>query len=298
MRWLATLVVLVACARPAPVRQHEATLPPGCEHCHAEIAAEWNGSYHRAAYSDATFQRSLAIEEPKDRAFCIDCHAPEARTTGVNAGVGCISCHARPHAGDRAVNGCNGCHQFTFGDGRPALVQRTVDEHAASDFALASCESCHMPSRQGHRDHRFVSSHSPEQLRNGIQVHVERVDATHVRVRIDSLAGHAFPTGDMFRRATLLLFAEREDGAIVDSQERVFGRTWGAERGGTQFGHRRELSDTRLRGHHEELVELGTDQPIVRVQYELRFERILAMRAGEATIESSDVLHRGTVPMR
>jgi hypothetical protein len=47
---------------------------------------EWEGSFHRSAFVDATFQSSLALEEPKEHAFCTRCHAPAAARAGVAAG--------------------------------------------------------------------------------------------------------------------------------------------------------------------------------------------------------------------
>lgn len=109
------------------------------------------------------------------------------------------------------------------------------------------------------------------------------------RIDLTAWAGHAFPTGDMFRRARLLVFGEREDGAIVASEERVFGRTWGAD----ERGLRKELSDTRIRGHFAEDFALAGDGPIARVRYVLLFERVLAQRGGNVSLVSSDAIAEG-----
>ena len=263
--------VLSECAGPFVVPGREpsrSSTPPaggapatGCEGCHAAIAEEWQASFHRSAFVDETFQSSLAMEEPKDHAFCNGCHAPAAARAGVAVGVDCVSCHGgSPHEkreANRGSSSCKTCHEFTFDDGRPELVQKTVSEHAASDFASVPCSQCHMPGRDGHQDHRFLSGHAPERIARALQVRITRGSKeSSVRITIHSSAGHAFPTGDMFRRARLVVFAEGARGQIVANAERTFGRTWGGVRGGEHAGARTQLSDTRILGSWQEDVEL------------------------------------------
>src|SRR5690606_24631065 len=113
-----------------------------CESCHAEIVAEWRASFHRAAFTDSVFQASFELERPEDRPFCVGCHAPllaRGWAGGATEGVTCSSCHEAVHerleqgaparARRDAADGtrvCAGCHEFTFGDGRDELVQKTV----------------------------------------------------------------------------------------------------------------------------------------------------------------------------
>lgn len=306
-------VVVAASPAPAPALIAAADdAAASCETCHAAIASEWRASFHRAAFTDATFQASLAMEEPKDHAFCTRCHAPAAAAPargGVAAGVDCAACHASAHAGAGAGAGsaagagaaaadaaCAGCHQFTFGDGRPDLVQETVSEHAASSYAGVRCAECHMPVRDGHRQHRFVSGHAPSQLARAVHVEVtrdgEKPNALRVVIRVD--VGHAFPTGDMFRRARLVVFAEGARGEIVAEAERTFGRTWGGVASGEHAGAREQRSDTRIRGTWCERIDLEAPAaPIVRVRWTLIYERVLAMRGPHVSIASSDSITEG-----
>ena len=286
----AWVFVAAGCAGPFVVPAHDASRqspsprpgPPatGCESCHAAIATEWQSSFHRAAFVDETFQSSLAMEEPKDHAFCNGCHAPAAARAGVAVGVDCIACHGgSPHERAQAAAGsssCKACHEFTFGDGRPELVQKTVSEHAVSAFASVPCAQCHMAARDGHTDHRFLSGHAPERIAHALEVDVARSrKESSLRFTIRSSAGHAFPTGDMFRRARLVVFAEGARGQIVASAERTFGRTWGGVRGGEHTGARTQLSDTRILGSWQEDVELeAPSAPIVRVRWTLVYERV------------------------
>ncbi len=263
----------------------------GCSSCHADIAQEWQASFHRTAFSDSTFQASLALEEPKDRAFCTNCHAP---THVAAEGVGCASCHAAPHRREPAslaAASCAPCHEFTF-EGRSELVQKTASEHRGSAFAGTACVACHMPQRSGHRDHRFVSGHAPGAFAPAVHVSASRSGSSvQVAIRVD--AGHDFPTGDMFRRARLLVFAEREDGQIVADAERVFGRTWGAIAHGPDAGARTQLTDSRIRGTWQETIPLDADTPVARVRYTLLYERLVAASGDHVSVRSSDALVEG-----
>ena len=239
------------------------------------------------------------MEELKDHAFCNHCHDPAAARAGVGAGVDCISCHGssahRLPKEEAGSSSCATCHEFTFDDGRPELVQKTATEHAASDFASVTCVDCHMGDSGGHKDHRFLSGHAPERVGRALRVGVMRGSKeSSLHVSIQSSAGHAFPTGDMFRRARLVVFAEGARGQIVANAERTFGRTWGGVSGGAHAGARTEVSDTRIRGSWEEDVELeAPSAPITHVKWSIVYERVIAMRGAHVTLASSDVVAEG-----
>lgn len=272
-----------------------------CETCHAEIAQEWAGSFHRAAFTNPTFQASLALEEEKDRAFCTNCHAPRSEASGID----CVACHGArfeaPHGREattrtvaQRVAACASCHEFSFPD-REELVQKTVSEHAASPHADVACADCHMPRRGDHRDHRFVGGHSIERVRSAVEVFAERAGARGVRVVIRTHTGHAFPTGDMFRRVRLQVFAEGPQGEILADAERVFERTWTGIAGSESASARTEASDTRLRGTWESLVDLDASRPITRVRWQLRYDRVLSSRGEQRALVSSDLVREGEV---
>lgn len=287
----ALLVLALGCGK-----REEKVATPGppatnaCGTCHAAIAAEWNGSFHHTSATDRTYQASLAHEEPKDRAFCTGCHAPR----GEAAGIDCVTCHGAsfeaPHARvAMPTAACASCHEFAF-EGRTELVQKTASEHAASAFASVPCADCHMPVRDGHRDHRFLAGHAPETVARSVHVEAAREGEAAVRVAIRSDAGHAFPTGDMFRRVRLEVFAEGARGEIVGSAERVFERTWSSV---PQTAARTQASDTRIRGEWQSVLPLEPTAPIARVRWRLHYERVVATRGPYATLASSDVLREG-----
>ncbi len=203
-----------------------------CEACHEDVAASWRGSMHRQSFTGADFASAFA-REPRE--FCRSCHAPHAdptRGTKIGEleriGVGCVTCHVAaphesrpddPHAGLRPAandpsSACAGCHEFGFPDAPDLLMQSTLLEHARSPAAQTSCIDCHMPRSDalgGRRDHGFSASRDVGMLRRAVAIEAERVAPERVRIRLAPReVGHAFPTGDMFRR--VLVSAQAYDG--------------------------------------------------------------------------------------
>jgi hypothetical protein len=217
------LVVAAACGgsrasvepRPAPPLLSESS----CASCHAQAADDWRGSMHHASFTSGDFQRSYA-EEPRD--YCVDCHAPLPDRT---AGIGCTACHAadQRHASrapDRAhatTKECRSCHDFDV-PGAPTMLQGTEREHRASAFAERSCESCHMQRGGGHR---FDVTRNRDFLARAIRVSDAQLDAAHgaLVVRVASHGvGHRFPTGDLFRRLTVVVAAYDRADALRCAQ--------------------------------------------------------------------------------
>jgi hypothetical protein len=279
---------LVALPGPAP-RARDAGYDPraaneACASCHQEIAAEWRGSMHQEAWIDPVFQEAYQIEQ---QAFCRGCHAPEAdseQDPGAGAaavGVGCTTCHVQDNrivgaapASDEAPHpvfadarmatqaACASCHQFDFpGLGLP--MQDTLSEHARSSFADVACQACHMPPVNGpgerrHRSHAFAVFADPAMIRSAARVQAERSDAASIEVEITSaIVGHAFPTGDMFRRLEVRAHAVDAAGDVIATADPVFlgrvfgdrpahGAALGAGLGSSPSFRRTEISDTRV----------------------------------------------------
>lgn len=251
-----------------------------CVSCHQEIAAEWRGSMHREAWIDPVFQQAYEIEQ---QAFCRGCHAPEADpahepSSGAGAvGVGCTTCHVQagqivgagppsdeaphpvftdPRLATRAA--CASCHQFDFpGLGMP--MQDTLGEHARSSFAAVACQACHMPEvsdsgGQTHRSHSFAVFSDPAMIRSAATVEAERTSGDAIVITIASaVVGHAFPTGDMFRRLEVRASAVDELGVVIAQADPVhLGRSFGDRpahgvgAGASPSFRRTELGDTRI----------------------------------------------------
>jgi len=283
-----------------------------CEGCHQEIAAEWRASQHRTAFSDPTFQAALAIE-PK--AFCRNCHAPEdpdARTADGphTLGVGCVSCHlagevvistAEPgvsfasHRVSRSLAfgsaaACAGCHEFPFDDGERRVgaldMQRTVSEHASGPDHERSCASCHMPrTSAGHRSHAFASTRDADSLRGSVIARAERTSATRVRLELTSAGvGHAYPTGDLFRRIAVKAEVEGDEHRVLASATRYLARHFATGR--DRFGApiREELFDDRLLPGETSVIELelGSRARDLPVRWFVSLERVLSVADHEA----------------
>ena len=237
----------------------------GCVRCHQDIAAEWDASAHKSAYSDHYFQRSLALEP---QAFCRGCHAPEASPQKdapphlAEIGVACVSCHvidgrivstrgyAKTGADDHDVIGdprwaksdvCAGCHQFPFPSNPDLAMQRTMSEHASSSASGESCQSCHMKKGAGNRmGHGFVVDRAL--LGEAVEIDVALGPAGLSVTLAPGRIGHAFPTGDMHRQVELRAWALDARGRRSSPVVRhALGRHFSV-----RDGRRREISDTRL----------------------------------------------------
>jgi cytochrome c554/c'-like protein len=251
---------------PSPTGRDAATaaaLNASCTGCHRQIAAEWRTSFHAQSQQDAAYQRAFAIEP---LAFCQGCHAPETDAerpvpdAAADLGVGCVTCHVvgdqllasplqvgagkgtdrAPHAVTRTapfagVAPCAGCHEFAFPErvlrGQATLMQATVHEHAQSSTPELPCASCHMPSvgtgATRHRSHAFPGGHDPMFVKSALSVRAERRAANRVRLVLKSEAvGHAFPTGDLFRRLEVSAEAVGHDYQTVASARRYLSRHW------------------------------------------------------------------------
>ena len=80
-------------------------------------------------------------------------------------------------------------------------MQTTANEHAKSAHADSECATCHMIASGGHKNHRFdVVAMLPQ----AIIADVARASATRLAFRLrPGEIGHAFPTGDLFRRVSV-----------------------------------------------------------------------------------------------
>jgi hypothetical protein len=285
--WLLLGLTLIACvpepepgrardASPGDVEVDAAELPSEaeCRECHPEAAAQWADSRHHAAFVNPDFQRAYAREpDASSPGFCRDCHAPslasasiETRAEAEALGVGCHDCHvdagvvvtgpgrapAAPHALEVrdgfATDSCARCHEFEFPPGsRRAgeLMQLTMTEHRASPFADRSCGSCHLP----RGDHSLASTRDPEALARAVTATATREGDDLLVTLTPHEIGHAFPTGDLYRR--LEIHAERRvDGRRVASATRYLDREfvpWRARDGRINPRYREPVVDDRVR---------------------------------------------------
>ncbi|MBX3191855.1 MAG: hypothetical protein KF819_32995 [Labilithrix sp.] len=311
---LAPAPVEIAMPGPGPLARHDAaSRNAACESCHAEAAATWRSSLHARAWTDPVFERSFA-KEPA--AFCRDCHAPEVAAPAI--GVACVTCHdpkstgeilavpratsatseRAPHAvrrdsrfaGDGA---CASCHEFPFPDvaargGDGARMQRTIEEHAASRFADRTCASCHMPKlASGARGHAFAVE---PMLARALVVRATRSDEG---VRIDlspGEIGHAFPTGDLFRR--LVIVAEVADDPRARA-ERALARRFRFETNAEGAKIQREIGDDRVAAPKTVEIVLGPEARGREIAWRVEWQRVVSMRGDVAEIASAVIVASG-----
>ncbi|WP_438035575.1 multiheme c-type cytochrome [Sorangium sp. So ce204] len=217
---------------------------------------------------------------------------PEPEALGA-LGVGCVTCHvttdgegelagqavapvlaapwagrgappAAPHAVIRdarfgGADACAACHEFAFptARGRSAaeLMQSTVIEHRASPAADQPCAACHMPRGPGgRRGHGFAGSRDEALVRSAVAVTARRLSATRVAVTLaPANAGHAFPTGDLFRRLEVSAEALGPDELVLGQETRYLARHFALRPGAIG---RKLVADDRV---HAEPVTVELD---------------------------------------
>lgn len=226
-----------------------------CVECHADVAREWEASLHQRSFVDADVAVAMA-REPLP--FCRSCHAPEADpkaappAEAATIGVACVTCHVPPKAelpagavlaaptrrtraqsphpvvrdeAFAADAACGGCHEFAAPSSPGLMMQSTVTEHRASAFASEPCQSCHMPrTADGRRAHGFAASRDPAMLRAAVRAAAWRRGDDVVVELAPGAVGHAFPTGDLFRRLSVEVGHTHADGSWIELDAVVLTR--------------------------------------------------------------------------
>jgi hypothetical protein len=305
-----------------------------CEGCHQEIATEWRASFHARSHTDAAYQRAFATEP---LAFCQACHAPEADpnqpvpATAAQIGVGCVTCHvvgagvlagssvqqgqSAPHLvlRDARLTGsaaCAGCHEFAFPDrsarSRPELMQATLTEHEKSRQSASACATCHMPttSQRGapHRSHAFAGGHDAELVQSAVAVTAERSPSGARITLTPRELGHAFPTGDLFRRLEVSAEAVGPEWQVVASQSRYLARHW--QRQPSPFGVVLRSATTDDRPLAEPLVvelELGAAAAELPIHWRVAYQRVehpRSEREHDASVEGEIEISSGALEQK
>ena len=268
-----------------------------CTDCHGEIADEWRASLHSASNTDASYQRSFRREP---RAFCRNCHEPEGRSEELAAiGTACITCHGTDHAapkqGDAA---CAGCHEFSFPDRGQSVnaldrMQLTLLEHAQSSNAATSCVDCHMPKvgdgPTAHRSHVFAASRDPDMLRSAVNVAANMITVdgkSFAEITLSPGAtGHAFRTGDLFRRLAITVEQVDDLGMTMNFERQTVGRVFEV-----RDTHQTPSSDTRpgAPGRPQTTLRFPIrDASLGRLRYSLDYQRVLTASRTLVEVERS-----------
>lgn len=319
---------------PAPYRARgdaAVALNETCETCHRQEALEWRASRHHLSNTNDAYRTALAVEPSS---FCRGCHAPESILDGRDEsaqlsglGVGCVTCHVTdasgtvlsavsmaPHEAPHPVarsaaftttGACGACHEFRFpgvsGDDESHLMQTTMREHARSPGASTACATCHMPAvGLRRRSHTFAEVRDPEWLRANLHAEAEPIGDDAVRVTLRQPApGHAFPSGDLFRR--LEVGAEWRDAEqnLVARDVRHLARHFPLLQGESS---RRLVRDDRIEAEPGvvELARPSSSRSIpATLTWWVTYQRVATVGRGaqpaNATIESEVRLHSGTI---
>ncbi len=158
----------------------------------------------------------------------------------------------RREAAFAGVQACAGCHEFLFPNGNvigePDLMQSTISEHAASQYADRPCADCHMPvvtrdnGRRG-KDHRFLGSRDEAFVRSAVSIAARRPDAATLVLDVEPLVvGHSFPTGDLFRRIAV----EFDDGSGRSRRLIALSRHFDERPVGPGVLARKQVGDDRI----------------------------------------------------
>ncbi len=331
MKGLATLLLVVGMAARAQAHAVGPNANASCSSCHSEIGVEWQRSLHKKAWVDPVFQEAYKVEP---LAFCRGCHAPdsdpaqEPTKRAALDGVGCTTCHVdsnqkirsshAPAAAEAAhavkvepqmatVAACATCHQFDFPKHSGQLVaepmQDTVQEHASSTKASTSCQSCHMRSVEGpdgtkHKSHDFAVLADPAMIKQAVDVRVERVSARSLVMTLTAAeVGHAFPTGDMFRRVELRAEALDARGRVVLRArpfvlERRFADSARDPLSTDDVGSMRtQAIDTRVpppgKGARTATLSFDRDPPTARLRWSVIYQRMPAPMASAFNINQA-----------
>lgn len=183
------LMLLLSCSHP-PMDAPRAR----CTDCHTAEPAAWTNSLHAVAFTDPAFAEAYRrAQDP----WCLTCHLKDD-------GVTCSTCHGAKR------RTCVDCHQFDL-PGTTVASQDTANEHARSWFAARPCSGCHDV-------HDPRGGHDSKRLRQALSI-----DATHTPTGTQFTltthgVGHAFPTGDPFRRLVVEVCADLACRSIADSR--------------------------------------------------------------------------------
>lgn len=323
----------------APRRADDVTaLNATCEGCHAEIAQEWRASQHRISFTDPFFQRALLIEPMPFCRGCHAPEAdprgaPPAPLAAL--GVGCVTCHvtspgavlgaAKDHPPSPGAGSCSlpitrdarfstaaacaSCHEFNFPDEglrpTPEKMQSTVSEHMSSPYAAVSCATCHMPAVKGpsgeHRSHAFASSEDTARVRTAVSVKAQRGPGGSLRIALDANGvGHAFPTGDLFRRLEVSVEAVGPEEQVVASARRYLTRHFGYARSSGVLV-KKLVSDDRVAAGAARVVDvdLGPAAARAKLVYRVSYQRVehpQSVNSDDALVGSEVVIAEGTLP--
>lgn len=205
---------------------------------------------------------------------------------------------------------CGGCHQFNFPDRRPERhdnivyqtsepMQDTLGEWQrlrAKGAMPQTCQDCHMPPVNGaatagsprHRSHRFAGGYDQATLQRAVAVAVEIAPAApapgsalaELVVHLAAQeAGHAVPTGDLYRSIVIEARPLDEAGKPVGAPQeqrlqRHFISTVESDESGRPRVRKRQSEDDRLMPGQPQELRFRLPAAARLVQYRISLSRL------------------------
>ncbi len=256
---------------------------------------------------------------------CISCHTPttddvdqlRVGTPAVLAAAppGAVPTITAPHGvlrspafGSNAA--CARCHEFAFPDaaerGHTALMQSTITEQRTAQDSSSPCASCHMlrVAPNGQRSHAFAASRDLAFLRGAARVTADRVSSERVLIELSPAhLGHAFPTGDLFRRLLVEAEAVGPDYRLLASRQRFLTRHFVRTRKGPSLELLELRRDDRVglaSGTPTQVeLDLGPNAVGNPVAWRVVYQRVAYPRGvdeANAVIEGEEELASGSLP--
>ena len=130
---------------------------------------------------------------------------------------------------------------------------------------------------------------------------VARAARHEERVEIELAAGevgHAFPTGDLFRRLVVVVEVVGEDYQLVAHAERTLARHFRFETSAQGAKVQREISDDRVQSQGPQRVELelGALGRGREIAWRVEWQRVQSMHGDDAVIAATVVVAEGRLP--
>ena len=146
------------------------------------------------------------------------------------------------------------------------------------------------------RGHGFEVASDPAMLRRALVAKVTRTDESVVFDLAPGEVGHAFPTGDLFRRLLLVAEVVGDDYQLVAHAEHALGRHFRFETGAHGGKFQRELSDDRVQNVPQQvdlrIGPLARGQPI---RWRIEWQRVQVMHEEHAVIADTVMIASGAI---
>jgi hypothetical protein len=184
-------------------------------------------------------------------------------------------------------------------------MQSTITEHRASEYRDVSCASCHMSrDSKGRRDHRFDVTRNPPFLKNALDVKVTRFKQGRIEFQLTSKGvGHAFPTGDLFRRIRVHVDVLGQEYSALYSAGAFLTRTFETTKSPAGVVRRVLTSDTRISADPTKpsriIFDFSLESIKFPIEYSITYERVEhpgKIGQPDAVLEGVVELATGVIP--